>query len=136
MARVTITRITDGMYCVEHDGRNETIYVAGALADRWIFWSGQVFRGDFRAGEAPRGSDTAKRPGTGAATSLTAPMPARVIKIMAQRGAPVKKGDTLIVLEAMKMELPVRAPADGKVAAVHCQEGELVDADVVLIDLA
>ena len=132
MASVTTTRIANGMYCVEHDGRNEIIYVAGPAADRWIFWKGQVFRGDFRAGEPQRRSEAAKRSGP---TSLTAPMPARVIKILAQAGVVVKKGDTLVVLEAMKMELPIRAPADGKVAAVHCREGELVQVDAVLIDL-
>jgi biotin carboxyl carrier protein len=62
-------------------------------------------------------------------------MPARVIRILVQPGAAVKKGDTLIVLEAMKMELPIRAPANGNVAAVHCRDGELVQADTVLLDL-
>ena len=62
-------------------------------------------------------------------------MPARVISILVQPGAAVKKGDTLIMLEAMKMELPVRAPADGKVAVVHCRDGELVQADAVLIEI-
>jgi 3-methylcrotonyl-CoA carboxylase alpha subunit len=62
-------------------------------------------------------------------------MPARVIRILIQPGATVKKGDTLVMLEAMKMELPIRAPADGKVAAVHCRDGELVQADAVLLDL-
>jgi biotin carboxyl carrier protein len=47
----------------------------------------------------------------------------------------VKKGDTLLVLEAMKMELPVRAPGDGTVTAVSCREGELVQAGVVLVEL-
>jgi 3-methylcrotonyl-CoA carboxylase alpha subunit len=143
MAAVTITRVADGMYCVEHDGRNQIVYVAGPMADRWVFWNGQVFRGDFRADEVQRaGSDRAAAGGQKTAglykarpTSLTAPMPARVSKILIQSGSVVKKGDTLVVLEAMKMELPVRSPADGKVAAVHCREGELVDADAVLIDL-
>ena len=62
-------------------------------------------------------------------------MPARVIRVLVQPGAAVKKGDTLVMLEAMKMELPIRAPADGKVAAVHCRDGELVQADAVLVDL-
>jgi len=133
-----ITRIADGMYSVEHEGRNETIYVAGPMADRWIFWNGRVFRGDFRAGEAERdGLDAAKRVGPSKArpTSLAAPMPARVSKILARPGSVVKKGDSLVVLEAMKMELPVRAPADAMVTAVHCREGELVDADAVLMDI-
>jgi glutaconyl-CoA/methylmalonyl-CoA decarboxylase subunit gamma len=150
MAVVTITQLANGVYNVEHDGRNEIIYVAGPTGDRWIFWNGQVFRGDFRVGEAKRPesdsatqvkADTPGEPpkGTGPfkvrLTSLTAPMPARVGKLLAQPGTVVKKGEVLIVLEAMKMELPVRAPADSRVTAVHCREGELVDTDAVLIEL-
>jgi 3-methylcrotonyl-CoA carboxylase alpha subunit len=62
-------------------------------------------------------------------------MPARVIRILVQPGSAAKKGDTLVVLEAMKMELPLRAPADAMVTAVHCREGELVQADAVLMEL-
>ena len=43
--------------------------------------------------------------------------------------------DVLIALEAMKMELPIRAPRDGVVKAVHCQPGELVQPGQVLLDL-
>jgi biotin carboxyl carrier protein len=144
MAAMTIRRIADGTYCVEHDGRNEIVYVAGSTADRWIFWNGQVFRGDLRVGEAPLeraesdttiGRRTDAGPNKVRSTSLTAPMPARVSKLLARAGSVVKKGETLLVLEAMKMELPVRAPADATVTAVHCREGELVDTDAVLMDL-
>jgi biotin carboxyl carrier protein len=62
-------------------------------------------------------------------------MPATVIKVLVAPGAIVKKGDTVIVLEAMKMELPIRAPADATVMAVHCREGELVQPDAALIEL-
>lgn len=139
---VTVTRIADGTYRVEHQGRNEIVYVAGSVTDRWIFWNGLVFRGDFRADQADsaqraqadkRGGPHKIRPAF--AQSLTAPMPARVVRILVEAGSAVKKGDTLLVLEAMKMELPVRAPADGVVTAVHCREGELVQAEAVLIDL-
>ncbi len=47
----------------------------------------------------------------------------------------VRKGDVLVVLDAMKMEMPVRADADGIVTAVHCKPGELVQADAVLVEL-
>jgi 3-methylcrotonyl-CoA carboxylase alpha subunit len=62
-------------------------------------------------------------------------MPATVIKVLVAPGSVVKKGDTVIVLEAMKMELPIRAPGDATVTAVHCREGELVQPDTVLIEL-
>ena len=67
--------------------------------------------------------------------SLTAPMPATVRQINVAPGARVKRGDILIVLEAMKMELPVRAPGDGTVARGQLPRGELVQAGQELIEL-
>ena len=130
---MTVTQVGDGKYLVDHEGRNEIVYVAGPATDRWIFWNGQIFReGDDKVRPAAEGGP---HKGRAAAQSLTAPMPSRVSKILVQPGSAVKKGATLIVLEAMKMELPVRALADATVVAVHCREGELVQADAVLIDL-
>jgi 3-methylcrotonyl-CoA carboxylase alpha subunit len=67
--------------------------------------------------------------------AVTAPMPATVIRINVKPGDAVKKGDILVLLEAMKMELPVRASGGGTVRAIRCREGELVDADAVLLEL-
>jgi 3-methylcrotonyl-CoA carboxylase alpha subunit len=67
--------------------------------------------------------------------SLTAPMPATVIEIKVAPGDTVSRGDILIVLEAMKMELPVRAPGEGRVTAIHCRPGQLVQPDTSLIEL-
>jgi biotin carboxyl carrier protein len=67
--------------------------------------------------------------------ALTAPMPATIIEIKVGAGDVVRKGDILIVLEAMKMELPVRAPGDGRVKAVHCRPGDLVQPEMSLIEL-
>ena len=128
----SVTRIADGTYRVETDRQNETVYVAGPPANRWAFWNGHVFR-DTRAAEAAAAH--AARPRTAVVQSLTAPMPATVIKVLVAPGDTVKKGDTVIVLEAMKMELPIRAPADATVMAVHCREGELVQPDAALIEL-
>jgi biotin carboxyl carrier protein len=61
-------------------------------------------------------------------------MPATVIKILVEAGQAVQKGDTLLLLEAMKMELPVRAPGDGVVATVKCREGELVQPGTPLLE--
>ena len=62
-------------------------------------------------------------------------MPATVIKVLVTPGQAVRKGETVIVLEAMKMELPLKALGDGTVTAVRCREGELVQADVVLVEV-
>ena len=65
-----------------------------------------------------------------------APMPATVIKVQVAAGDAVKKGDVVVLLEAMKMELPLRAEADGTVKRVLCKAGELVQPDVPLIEFA
>ena len=62
-------------------------------------------------------------------------MPATVLSVLASVGQTVKPGDTLLMLEAMKMELPVRAPREGVVTAIHCREGELVQPGVMLVDV-
>src|SRR5262249_48652003 len=77
---------------------------------------------------------TRHRASASASGALTAPMPATIIKVHVGPGDAVKKGDTLLVLEAMKMELPIRATGDGVVASVCCKEGELVQADARLIE--
>jgi 3-methylcrotonyl-CoA carboxylase alpha subunit len=66
---------------------------------------------------------------------LGPPMPATVVRVHVKPGDAVTAGDVLIALEAMKMELPIRAPRDGVIAAVHCREGELVQPGVTLIEL-
>jgi biotin carboxyl carrier protein len=62
-------------------------------------------------------------------------MPATVVSINTAPGRAVNEGDTVIVLEAMKMELPIKAPRSGVVKAVHCAKGELVQPGVNLLEL-
>ena len=70
------------------------------------------------------------------AKSITAPMPGTILKVNVQNGAAVKKGDVLMVLEAMKMENEIMAPADGTVASVNVAQGASVEAGAVLCTLA
>lgn len=67
--------------------------------------------------------------------ALAAPMPATVAAVLVQPGAVVAAGDTLVRLEAMKMELAIRAPAAGRVTVVDCRAGELVQPGRPLVTL-
>ena len=68
-------------------------------------------------------------------TSTSAPMPGIVLKILVKPADVVNRGQPLLILEAMKMEHVIAAPRDGTVAAINCQEGELVQPGVELITL-
>ena len=63
-------------------------------------------------------------------------MPATVVKIEVTPGQTVTRDSLLIMLEAMKMELPIRAPRDGTVTAIHCRAGEIVQPGVPLLELS
>ena len=95
----------------------------------WVFSEGDVFE------LAPVRNDpvVARRPAD--SPLLSSPMPATVLRVQASPGQEVHDGDTLIVLEAMKMELPLRAPRDGVVESVACQEGDLVKPGAPLVVL-
>ena len=134
----TVTQIGSGTFRVEDEGKQVVVFVAGTAEDRWAFCNGEVYRerqlentaavsGSRKIGEGPP---------KGGHYDLNAPMPATVVKVLVAPGQRVRHGDTLVVLEAMKMELPIRAPADATVQAVNCREGELVQPDRTLVELA
>ena len=79
---------------------------------------------------AQMGLDTAK---TKKISELKAPMPGLLIDIKVTEGQTVQKGDTLLVLEAMKMENVLKAPADATIKAIKAKKGENVDKNQVLI---
>ena len=87
---------------------------------------------DSRGGRGPEAGEPSPAADLDA---LAAPMPATVRAVVVQPGAVVAAGDTLVRLEAMKMELAIRAPAAGRVAAVHCREGDLVQPGRPLVTL-
>lgn len=72
-------------------------------------------------------------PGAGAVEDLKAPMPGLVIDIPVENGQEVKKGDPLLVLEAMKMENVMKAEADAVVKVVNVEKGQAVEKNQLLV---
>ena len=66
--------------------------------------------------------------------AVLAPMNGRIVALLAEAGAMLERGAPLLVMEAMKMEHTIRAPADGCLKAYHYAEGELVDGGAILVD--
>ncbi len=85
---------------------------------------------------APAAPKAAPAPsGKSGSVAIKAPMPGNIMKINAKVGDAVKKGDVLVVLEAMKMENDICAPSDGTVASVEVSQGATVETDAVLVTL-
>jgi acetyl/propionyl-CoA carboxylase alpha subunit len=118
----------EGRFTIQGSGE---LSVIGARAGRsiWIGVNGHAI--EFRLEQVDEQSAAA---GIDDA-SLRPPMAATVVRVAVAPGARVSAGDTLVVLEAMKMELPIRAPRDGVVRSVHCAEGQLVQPDMLLVEL-
>ncbi len=92
-----------------------------------------LFDGTIYAAEV---TDPAGRARTRARHHTTAaPMPGLVSKILVAPGDVVKKGAPLLILEAMKMEHPITAPHDGTVVTIRCQQGELVQPGIDLVEV-
>ena len=105
-------------------------YVVEDDATRWVFIDGRVFEVHLEDASRPT-----RRPRAAGHDELAAPMPASVVRVLVAPGERVARGTTLLLLEAMKMELPLKAPHDGVVVAVRCAEGELVQPGVALVEL-
>ncbi len=88
------------------------------------------------AAAAPVAAPAAAPKVAAGANSVTAPLPGSVTVVNVKAGDAVKAGQTLIIIEAMKMENEVLAPADGTVTAVHVSGGQAVQQGDALLDLA
>ncbi len=89
-------------------------------------------KGNFRIRLAPSRRQTKGGPASG---GLSSPMPGKVIQVFVKSGDAVKKGDLLMMLEAMKMEHKILSPKDGTVGKIAFQAGERVGQDVELLEI-
>jgi len=124
-----VQALGDGWFLVTDGDARWRVAIADGPEGRWVFVNGQV-----ALIEQARLPSTRKRSQHGEA-GVMSPMPATVVAINAGAGQAVIEGDTVIVLEAMKMELPIKSPRTGVVKAVHCAKGDLVQPGVVLLEI-
>ena len=66
-------------------------------------------------------------------SEVTAPMAGKIIEVKVEVGDTVSEDDELLILEAMKMEMPIVAPTSGTVKEIRCKKGDSVGADDVLV---
>ena len=84
---------------------------------------------------APKAAPAPAKQGSAGSVAVKAPMNGNIMKVNVKVGDTVKKGDVLIVLEAMKMENDICAPEDGTVASVEVNQGATVEIEATLVTL-
>ena len=127
---VEIIQARDGKLELLIDGKRLTTYVSSDNAKRWVTVDGQTLVLTKSSG-ARRGSQA----GHHSAGELTAPMPGQIRAVNVSEGDAVAKGQTLLVLEAMKMEIRIHAPQDGTVKKLFVKQSQTVEREQVLIEI-
>lgn len=118
--------------------KNYTITVNGNVYDVTVEEKGVVAAPVAQAAATPAPqapvaqTPKAAAPAGGGSVQINSPMPGKILSVKASAGQAVKKGDVILLLEAMKMENEVVAPQDGTVASINVASGDMVEAGDVL----
>lgn len=125
---MTAAALPDGGWRLTVDGRRMTAYAAAHGSARYVNLDGQEYWLT-----VPEARATRRRAAGGG--DLTAQMPGQVIEVLVAVGDAVTRGQTLVILEAMKMEIRAAAPADGVVKRLLVRPGEVVERGQLLAEI-
>ncbi len=131
--QVDWSRIRNGVISLILDGRSHMVYVARSEGEVAV----QVEGHQFSFGTGTRDDDSAVAAGAaaGAGGSIKAPMPGNVVKVMVAEGDEVTANQSIVVVEAMKMENEVRSPVDGTVKKINVAAGDSVGTSEVMVEI-
>jgi len=127
---VEILHSNDGQLEFLIDDVRITAYISTDNTKRWVTINGRTTLLTKQSGSRKSGGGHHH-----AAGELTAPMPGQVRAVNVSEGDKVTKGQTLIILEAMKMEIRIQAPSDGMVNKLFVKQGDTVERDQLLIEI-
>ena len=134
MFEAEIRRVSANELLVMAPGRSDLVAVVRNGERRIVSVRGRVFTLTEAGGEPDRFAGGPEGP-SGGDTSVRAPMPGKVIKVCVAEGERVRKNQSLVIVEAMKMENDLRASGPGVVTKVHVRAGDVVDAEKTLLEL-
>lgn len=119
----------DGKLELLIDGEHVSAYVSSDNAKRWVTVNGRTFVLTKSSGVK---RSVGKHDHSG---ELTAPMPGQIRAVNVSEGDAVTKGQTLLVLEAMKMEIRIQSPMDGAVKLLAVKVGQTVEREQILVEI-
>jgi len=129
-----IRRISGNEIEVRAGGRSCTVSLAGDGPRRFLNALGRSFVLSEPSRDSNRFAGSEDKE-AGQAAAVKAPMPGRVIKLCVSEGQAVRKHQSLLIVEAMKMENDIRSPLNGVVRKIHVSAGEIVDSEKILVEL-
>jgi len=119
-----------GQLSLRFDGRPLTVSWADDGGRKWLSVGGCTY-----ALDRPVSRSNGLAGGPAATAAVRAPMPAQVRAVHVAAGDSVSNGQVLLLLEAMKMEIQIKSPADGRIARLLVSPDQTVDRDQVLVEL-
>ncbi len=126
--KVSSKEIKPGFFVLNIDGKPVKVSIASEGNQRHIFHAGAVYRFTRQEGRKRGGGQDGE-----ISPEITSPISGKLVKVDSSGGQEVEAGQSLMTIEAMKMEYQIKAPYDGKVENVNFKEGDQVDIGVVLI---
>lgn len=127
-------RLSDSLLSVAIGGELMRVFVAEHNGKTYINISGRTFTFDDAITQVQR--QKSGRSGVGLAPgAISSPMPGNVIKLLVKEGDTVKEGQSLVIVEAMKMENEIRSPSNGVVKKINFAVGNLVEAGAPIVEL-
>ncbi len=113
------------------DGRDVEVLAQKAKGKVWFHWQGDTYEYTPRAAQKASGSGQAALD----PTQIVAPMPGKIIKLQKQEGDSVKEGETVVVMEAMKMEYNLKASKEMSIKKILVSENQTVSLAERLVEL-
>jgi 3-methylcrotonyl-CoA carboxylase alpha subunit len=122
-----------GLLNFQLDGRQVRAYIAQAGSRRYVAIDGESWQLERVTAGQVRSRQVGSR-SIATSGALVAEMPGQVLELLVGPGDPVAAGQTLVLLEAMKLELRITAPAAGQIRQVYCTQGQIVERGQALIE--
>lgn len=131
---ITVDRFESTWLHFEANGQRTQTHVARQNTHCYVAIDGHTWKLARPVSTQSRRKGSIAEAGAGSGY-LEATMPGLVLDVLAGNGASVARGQTLVLLEAMKMELRITAPFAGRVKQVHCTAGQVVERGQLLVEL-
>lgn len=130
---LNLARISDNSFSISFDGLSRTVHVAEGEGSIYVHIDGRVVQLDKIVDDNMKFS--ADKLEFGAKDEIKTPMPGKVVKLLVNEGDRVETGQSLVIVESMKMENEIKSPTNGIVKSIHYAAGDLVEPNKPIIKL-